>query len=72
MAEKPYSEWSLEELEARRDKISEEQAELTFEHRNLGVFINLKNIDIAAVKAEHARLGNVIEASEKALEANDG
>ncbi len=69
---KTYIEWDVEELEERREEIAQEQAALQAEHRHLGALLNLKNIDLDAVKAEHARLGSVIKASEMAMEVDNG
>lgn len=61
---------TVEEIEARRDEIALDQAQLQAEHRRLGGLLNIKRTDMATVEAEYERLGNIIAASKLEMEVS--
>lgn len=56
---------SVEQLESRRNEIAEEQVVLSEEHRELGRWINLKDLDLDQLKADKERLENLIASVEE-------
>lgn len=62
---------AVEQLESRRAEIALEQTALSEEHRELGRWINLKDMDVPAMKAEAARLNSIVEAAELSVEGEN-
>lgn len=62
---------AVEQLESRREEIALEQTALSEEHRELGRWINLKDMDVPAMKAEAARLNSIVEAAELSVEGEN-